>query len=91
MTKPLKEIRNLSSLMFGSVLLQIGLVASFYESRHYYNYYGGNYISLVYPYQTVGIVLIMVGIVFVGLGLLFITKNKRLATATTQINAKTKS
>jgi vacuolar-type H+-ATPase subunit I/STV1 len=69
MTTPLKAIRNLGSLMFGAVLLLIGLVASFYESRYYYS--DGSYTSHGYPYQTVGIILILVGIVFVGLGLFY--------------------
>jgi hypothetical protein len=65
----MKAIKNLGSLIFGAVLLLIGLVASFYESRQYV--YGGTYISHGYPYQTVGIILILVGIVFVGLGLFY--------------------
>jgi hypothetical protein len=69
MTAPMKVIKNLGSLIFGAVLLIIGLIASFYESRQYV--YGGTYISHGYPYQTVGIILIVVGIVFVGLGLFY--------------------
>jgi vacuolar-type H+-ATPase subunit I/STV1 len=65
----MKAIKNLGSLIFGAVLLLIGLVASFYESRQYV--YGETYISHGYPYQTVGIILILVGIVFVGLGLFY--------------------
>lgn len=66
MTNLFKATRNLGSLIFGAILLLIGLVASFY------NYRGGYYpYEYYYPYQTVGIILILVGIVFVGLGLFY--------------------
>ena len=58
------EARNKGLMIFGMVLLAIGLVrATVY--------------SMSYPYQTFGIVLVVVGIVFVALGLLlhFATQN----------------
>lgn len=70
MTAPTKGIKNIGSLIFGAILLLIGLIASFYEASLYYS--DGTYRSSGgYPYQTVGIVLILVGIVFVGLGLFY--------------------
>ena len=71
MTAPMKAVKNLGSLIFGVVLLVIGLVASFYESSTYSNYYNRYEPNGMYPYQTVGIVLILVGIIFVGLGLFY--------------------
>jgi O-antigen/teichoic acid export membrane protein len=76
MTAPMKAIKNLGSLIFGVVLLVIGLVASFYESSTYSNYYNRYEPNGMYPYQTVGIVLILVGIVFVGLGLFYSPRRK---------------
>ena len=69
MTAPMKAIKNLGSLIFGAVLLLIGLVASSYESRYYFS--DGSYLSHGYPYQTIGIVLIVAGLIFVGLGLFY--------------------
>jgi ABC-type antimicrobial peptide transport system permease subunit len=63
------EERNKGLVIFGIILLAIGLVASFYSQRKYptsaYDY------SVMYPYQNVGIILIVAGIVFVALGLLY--------------------
>lgn len=67
------EGRNKGLIVFGIVLLVIGLYASFYESK----YWNGDdqrwesYTPAHYPYQSVGIVLIVAGIVFVPLGLLY--------------------
>ena len=70
MTTPTKATKNLGSLIFGIILLLIGLAVSFYNSGAGY-YGGGNYYHSFYPYQTVGIILILVGVVFVGLGLFY--------------------
>jgi vacuolar-type H+-ATPase subunit I/STV1 len=69
MATPTRAIKNLGSLIFGAVLLLIGLVASFYNSGE--GIYGGKGYSNFYPYQTIGIILILIGIVFVGLGLFY--------------------
>ncbi len=55
------EGRNKGLIVFGIVLLIIGLVSSFYKAP-YYNYY---------PYQTFGIILSMAGIIIVVLGFLY--------------------
>jgi drug/metabolite transporter (DMT)-like permease len=57
------EERNKGLLVFGIVLLAIGLALSLYQVRFYEN--------LTYPYQTIGIVLIIAGILFVALGFLY--------------------
>jgi hypothetical protein len=69
----MKAIKNLGSLIFGAVLMSIGLVAYFYETGSYsYSSYTPNlWLSSGYPYQTLGIILIVAGIVFVGLGLFY--------------------
>jgi len=51
------EARNKGLIIFGIVLLAIGLVRA-------------TVFSTSYPYQTFGIVLVVAGIVFVALGLL---------------------
>jgi len=56
------EERNKGLLVFGIVLLAIGLVLSLYRVGYY---------SFTYPYQTIGIVLIVAGIVFAALGFLY--------------------
>jgi hypothetical protein len=65
----MKAIKNLGSLIFGAILLLIGLVAYFYQAEHWYS--SDYWVSLGYPYQTIGIILIVAGIVFVGLGLFY--------------------
>jgi len=58
------EIKNKGLVLFGVILLLIGLVASFYPET-YYGY------VLRYPYQTVGIILLLAGIVFIALGFFY--------------------
>jgi hypothetical protein len=72
MTVSTKAVKNLASLIFGIVLSIMGLVASLYPVTQN-NYQGINYVNNVstYPYQTVGIVLIVIGLIFVGLGLFY--------------------
>jgi uncharacterized membrane protein len=56
------EGRNKGLIVFGIVLLIIGLVASFYKDPYYYK---------SYPYQTLGIILSIAGIIIVVLGFLY--------------------
>jgi TRAP-type uncharacterized transport system fused permease subunit len=60
------EIKNKGILLFGIILLIIGVVASFY-SRTEYPEYG----RMTYPYQSIGILLVVAGIIFVALGFLY--------------------
>jgi hypothetical protein len=63
------EVMNKKLLVFGCILLAIGLIAYFYRenfvgsSGHIYE---GDY---VYPYQTMGMILTMTGIVLTALSL----------------------
>ena len=74
-----KAIKNLGSLVFGGVLLLIGLIASFYrEQGRVIGFVNNAYIySYSYPFQTVGIILSLVGIIFVGLGLFYSPRKTR--------------
>ena len=54
------EERNEGLIVFGIILLIIGLFASFYETDYY-----------DYPYQTLGIILSIAGIIIVVLGFLY--------------------
>jgi vacuolar-type H+-ATPase subunit I/STV1 len=60
------EERNKGLIIFGIILLAIGLVASFYSQTEYPS--GGR---MTYPYQSIGILLDVAGIVFVALGFLY--------------------
>jgi uncharacterized membrane protein YidH (DUF202 family) len=63
------EERNKGLIIFGIILLAIGLVASFYSQRKYpVSSYDT---TMTYPYQNVGIVLSVAGIVFAALGFLY--------------------
>lgn len=62
------EERNKGLVIFGIILLVIGLVASFYHATETYE---GLTFDKGYPYQTIGILLDVAGIVFVALGLLY--------------------
>jgi vacuolar-type H+-ATPase subunit I/STV1 len=62
------EIKNKGILLFGIILLLIGLVASFYMHRLNPGYVPARY---DYPYQGIGIVLVLAGIVFVALGFFY--------------------
>jgi uncharacterized membrane protein len=62
------EDRNKGLVIFGIILLAIGLVASFYAQRKYPNSLDE---EMTYPYQSIGILLDVAGIVFVALGLLY--------------------
>jgi hypothetical protein len=66
-------IKHWGLFIFGIFLLLIGLVASFYEEWVYYQPYmeQGYYISKGYPYQGIGVVLVLIGVVFVALGFFY--------------------
>lgn len=59
------------AIIFGIVLLVVGLVAYSYQMMYHSSYLGADIPSGHYPYQTAGIILIVVGAVFVGLGLFY--------------------
>ena len=62
------EGKNKGLVIFGIILLIIGLVASFYLEQHYVSHVG---YQTVTPYQSVGIILAVAGIVFIALGFLY--------------------
>jgi drug/metabolite transporter (DMT)-like permease len=62
------ENRNKGLIIFGIILLMIGLVASFYG--YHENPYSASS-PMVYPYQSIGILLDVAGIVFIALGFLY--------------------
>lgn len=61
LVKNMEQI-NKGLIIFGIILLGIGLVASFYKDPYFYK---------VYPYQTFGIILGVAGIIIVVLGFLY--------------------
>jgi hypothetical protein len=63
------EGRNKGLIIFGIILLVIGLVASFYSKTEFPS--GGYIFRLTYPYQSIGILLDVAGIVFIALGFLY--------------------
>lgn len=64
------EVKNIGFLVFGIVLLIIGLVASLYHETERTD---GGLIDKGHPYQNIGIILALTGIVFIVLGLLYST------------------
>jgi uncharacterized membrane protein len=65
------EGRNIGLIALGIMLLVIGLIAYSYESQTWSDYYQRWNGTGRYPYQVVGIILIVAGIVFIPLGLLY--------------------
>jgi len=59
------EIKNKGMLSFGIILFLMGLVASLYQESIY------GTLIVRYPYQNIGIVLVVAGIIFVALGFLY--------------------
>jgi hypothetical protein len=51
-------------LVFGCILLAIGLIAYFYEIQVWFDH--EEIINREYPYQTMGIILTIAGIFFAG-------------------------
>jgi len=67
-------IGNQGLLIFGIILLAIGLMASFYpEVKTFYEPFSGQTfeISRTYPYQSIGMVLVLVGVACIALRFLF--------------------
>jgi glucan phosphoethanolaminetransferase (alkaline phosphatase superfamily) len=59
-------------IVFGVILLAIGLFASFYRIIHDVGQPPEAVIpKMVYPYQSVGIILLAAGIIFIALGFLY--------------------
>jgi hypothetical protein len=73
------EGRNKGLVIFGTILLAIGLFASFYQVKQFGprpssgENPGGPLAGwqIIYPYQNVGIILLIAGIIFVALGFLY--------------------
>jgi uncharacterized membrane protein HdeD (DUF308 family) len=64
--------RNKGLIVFGIILLIIGLIASFYPITKTSGDAAYNIpATYTYPYQTLGIILTISGIIFVALGLLY--------------------
>jgi|Deesub1362B_J571_1020462.scaffolds.fasta_scaffold00714_20 vacuolar-type H+-ATPase subunit I/STV1 len=65
-------------LIFGIILLLIGLIASFYtEVKTYTDYFGETWeVYRTYPYQGLGIVLVLTGIILVVIGFLYSQKKR---------------
>ncbi|MCJ7633128.1 hypothetical protein MUP77_12145 [Candidatus Bathyarchaeota archaeon] len=66
------EEKNKGLIVFGIILLAIGLFASFYQVTHYVQHVG---YETVTPYQSIGIVLDVAGMVFMALGFLYSPRN----------------
>jgi uncharacterized membrane protein HdeD (DUF308 family) len=62
------EIKSRGLLLIGILLLLIGLVDSFYQETHYVSPVGEQPFT---PYQSIGIVLVLVGIFFIVLGFFY--------------------
>jgi hypothetical protein len=67
------EARNIVLIIFGVILLAIGLFASFYENKYYSDHdkTWWSYSPPQLPYQGVGIILIIAGIILSVVGLLY--------------------
>ena len=64
--------RNIGLLLVGVALFAIGLFASFYKVTHDVGQPPAAVIpQIVYPYQSVGIILLVAGIVLIASGFLF--------------------
>ena len=61
-------IKSRGLFLIGVLLLLIGLVASFYKETHYVSDVGEQPFT---PYQSIGIVLVLVGILFILLGFFY--------------------
>jgi drug/metabolite transporter (DMT)-like permease len=58
-------IRNIGLFLMGILFFVIGLVASFYSNPSY-----PDFSRTEYPYQSIGVLLVVAGIVFIALGFL---------------------
>ena len=71
------EGRNKGLVIFGIILLAIGLVASFYQvTRHIGKPPEAVTLQIVYPYQVEGIILLVAGIVLIALGFFYSRRNR---------------
>jgi MFS superfamily sulfate permease-like transporter len=67
----IKRTVSTASMIFGTVLLAIGLFASFYHVIHTVGQPPEAVIlQIVYPFENVGIILLAAGVIFIALGLL---------------------
>ena len=71
-------------VVFGTIFLLIGVTLSFYEIMLSFGFPFGGYIPkphlFTYPYQFVGLVLILAGIIFLIIGIyLWLTKSKNMS------------
>jgi vacuolar-type H+-ATPase subunit I/STV1 len=67
----IKRTVGTASVIFGTVLLAIGLFASFYHVIHTVGQPPEAVIlQIVYPFESVGIILLAAGVIFIALGLL---------------------
>jgi vacuolar-type H+-ATPase subunit I/STV1 len=72
------EPRNKGFVIVGVVLLVIGLFASFYKVTHTVGQAPAAVIPQIsYPYQIVGVILLVAGIIFSALGLILRQKAKQ--------------
>ncbi len=62
------EIKSRGLFLAGILMLLIGLVASFYKETHYVSDVGEQPFT---PYQSIGIVLVLVGILCIVLGFFY--------------------
>jgi len=66
------EIKNKEILILGIILLLVGLVASFYVEVRTIDLFGTPIeISRTYPYQSIGVVLVLVGAGFIALAFFY--------------------
>jgi len=58
-------------IALGCILIVAGVLASLYEARETYtDLFGKPYtVHRGYPYQTIGIILVLIGAIFIGLGI----------------------
>jgi hypothetical protein len=67
----IKRTVSTTSMIFGTVILAIGLFASFYHVIHTVGQPPEAVIlQIVYPFESVGIILLAAGVIFIALGLL---------------------
>jgi len=64
------EGRDKGLVIFGIILLTIGSVASYYQWTQYETHVL-DIPHIVYPYNNVGIILLVAGIIFMALGFLY--------------------
>lgn len=64
------KINNIGLISFGIIVLVIGLIASFYPQVETFTTSWGEVweVGRNYPYQNIGLILVIVGIIFVGIG-----------------------